>query len=94
MTRAANIYFSLSCKQLEKKKDADWECALQRAAGIYWGAMIYESFSVPISTTCLKYNTEETLSKEHHRVEFLTSEVWLLMKKLYNSKQLFTQPQL
>lgn len=53
--------------------------------------MTYESFSVPISTTCLKYNAEET--KEHYRVEFLTSEVWFLMKKLYNSKQLFTQLQ-
>lgn len=89
-----------------EKKDADWECALLSATGIYWGAMIYESFSaictipygnsrcVPISSTCLRDNTEETLWKEHYRVEFLSREVWFLMKKLYSSKQLFAQLQL
>lgn len=107
MTGAANIYFSLSCMHdLKRKKDADWECALLSATGIYWGAMIYESFSaictipygnsrcVPISCTCLRDNTEETLSKGHYRVEFLSREVWFLMKKLYNNKQLFAQLQL
>lgn len=71
------------------KEDAYCDCALQNAAGIYWHALIYESFSAVWYYTHLEllysiyfYCMSETQNRANtiKTTLHLSSEVWLLIK--------------